>query len=123
MKKHKKRMKVASPLVTVVLFVAAVGRLLGSSIGGTRAALTYYSETYTSRIQMYDIGITLVENDKEISWRNYSSAGDGTWDEGPGDLLKEMLAEGEALALRLKYQANLKVRNTGRIKEFVRVNI
>ena len=60
MKKQKKRMKVASPIVTVVLFVAAVGLLLGSSIGGTRAALTYYSETYTSRIQMYDIGITLV---------------------------------------------------------------
>ena len=29
---------------------------------------TYYSETYTSRIQMYDIGVSLVENDKEISW-------------------------------------------------------
>lgn len=123
MKKQKKRMKVASPIVTVVLFVAAVGLLLGSSIGGTRAALTYYSETYTSRIQMYDIGITLVENDKEISWRNYSSAGDGTWDEGPGDLLKEMLAEGEALALGKKYQENLKVRNTGSINEYVRVNI
>lgn len=123
MKKQKKRMKVAPPIVTVALFGVAVALLLGSSIGGTRAALTYYSETYSSRIQMYDIGITLVENDKDISWRNYSSAGDGTWDEGPGDLLKEMLAEGEALALGKKYQENLKVRNTGTINEYVRVSI
>ena len=123
MKKQKKRMKVASPVVTVALFVAAMALLLGSSIGGTRAALTYYSETYTSRIQMYDIGVTLLENGREISWRNYSSAGDGTWEVGPGDLLKEMLAEGETLTLGKKYQEDLKVRNTGTINEYVRVSI
>lgn len=123
MKKQKKRMKVAPPIVTAVLFVAAVALLLGSSIGGTRAALTYYSETYSSRIQMYDIGVTLLENDKPISWRNYSSAGDGTWEVGPGDLLKEMLAEGEGLTLGKKYREELKVRNTGTINEYVRVSI
>ena len=123
MKKQKKRMKVVSPVMTLGLFVLAVALLLGSSIGGTRAALTYYSETYTSRIQMYDIGITLLENDKAISWRNYSSAGDGTWEVGPGDLLKEMLAEGETLTLGKKYQEELKVRNTGTINEYVRVSI
>ena len=123
MKKQKKRMKVVSPVMTLGLFVLAVALLLGSSIGGTRAALTYYSETYTSRIQMYDIGVTLLENGKEISWRNYSSAGDGTWDIQPGELLKEMLAEGEALALGKKYQEDLKVRNTGTINEYVRVSI
>ena len=123
MKRQKKRMKVVSPVVTLALFVVAVALLLGSSIGGTRAALTYYSETYTSRIQMYDIGVTLLENGKEISWRNYSSAGDGTWEVGPGDLLKEMLAEGETLALGKKYQEELKVRNTGTINEYVRVSI
>lgn len=69
MKKQKKRMKVVSPVMTLGLFVLAVALLLGSSIGGTRAALTYYSETYTSRIQMYDIGVTLLENDKAISWQ------------------------------------------------------
>ena len=123
MKKQKKQMKVVSPVVTLGLFVLAVALLLGSSIGGTRAALTYYSETYTSRIQMYDIGVTLLENGKEISWRNYSSAGDGTWEVGPGDLLKEMLAEGETLTLGKKYQEDLKVRNTGTINEYVRVSI
>ena len=69
MKKPKKRIKAVSPAVTAVLFAVAVVMLLGSSIGGTRAALTYYSETYTSRIQMYDIGVSLLENDREVSWR------------------------------------------------------
>ena len=123
MKKQRKRLKVASPIVTVALFVVAMALLLGSSVSGTRAALTYYSETYSSRIQMYDIGITLMENGRDISWRNYSSAGDGTWDEGPGELLENMLAEGEALALGKRYQEELKVRNTGSINEYVRVNI
>ena len=40
------------------LFLLSVAMLLGSTIGGARAALTYYSETYTSRIQMYYIGVT-----------------------------------------------------------------
>ena len=43
MKKQKKRIKAVSPVVTVVLFALAVVMLLGGSIGGTRAALTYYS--------------------------------------------------------------------------------
>ncbi len=122
-KKQKKRLRAASPIVTVALFVVAVAMLLGGSIGGTRAALTYYSETYTSRIQMYDIGVSLVENDKEISWRDYSSAGDGTWNEHTGVLLESMLPEGEKLTLGKKYREELKVRNTGTINQYVRVNI
>lgn len=121
--KPKKRIKAASPIVTAVLFAAAVAMLLGSSIGGTRAALTYYSETYTSRIQMYDIGVSLMENDKEVSWRDYSSAGDGTWNEHTGELLENMLPEGEELTLGKKYQEELKVRNTGTINQYVRVSI
>ena len=123
MKKQKKRIKAVSPVVTVVLFALAVVMLLGGSIGGTRAALTYYSETYTSRIQMYDIGVSLLENDREISWRDYSSAGDGTWNENTGTLLENMLPEGETLTLGKRYQENLKVRNTGTINQYVRVNI
>ncbi len=122
-KKQKKRLRAASPIVTVALFAVAVAMLLGGSIGGTRAALTYYSETYTSRIQMYDIGVSLVENDKEISWRDYSSAGDGTWNEHTGVLLESMLPEGEKLTLGKKYREELKVRNTGTINQYVRVNI
>ena len=122
-RKQKKRLKAASRIVTVALFVVAVAMLLGGSIGGTRAALTYYSETYTSRIQMYDIGVSLVENDREVSWRDYSSAGDGTWNEQTGVLLENMIPEGEKLTLGKKYTEELKVRNTGTINEYVRVSI
>lgn len=123
MKKPKKRIKAVSPAVTAVLFAVAVVMLLGSSIGGTRAALTYYSETYTSRIQMYDIGVSLLENDREVSWRDYSSAGDGTWNEHTGTLLEDMLPEGETLTLGKHYQEQLKVKNTGTINQYVRVSI
>ena len=40
MKKKKKRMKVASPMITLALFAVAVAMLIGSSVGGTKAALT-----------------------------------------------------------------------------------
>ncbi len=121
--KRKKRIRAASPLVTVVLFILAVAMLLGGSIGGTRAALTYYSETYTSRIQMYDIGVGLIENGKEVSWREYNSAGDGTWNEHTGVLLENMIPEGESLTLGKTYQENLNVRNSGTINQYVRVSI
>ena len=65
----KRPRKLLSPVVTMVLFAVAVVMLLGSSIGGTRAALTYYSETYTSRLQMYDIGVTLLEKIGRASCR------------------------------------------------------
>lgn len=122
-KKQKKRLKTVSPMMTAALFLVALGLLLGSSIGGTRAALTYYSETYSSRIQMYDIGVSLIENGNKVSWRDYSSAGDGTWDSNTGTLLENMLSEGEKLTLGKKYTEELKIRNTGSINQYVRVSI
>ena len=110
----KRPRKLLSPVVTMVLFAVAVVMLLGSSIGGTRAALTYYSETYTSRLQMYDIGVTLLENDTPVSWRNYDSSGNGTWDENKGVLLEHMLPEGEELKLGKTYKEELKVQKIGR---------
>ena len=61
---------ITSPAGALGMFALAAVLLLFSSVGGARAALTYYSETYTSRVQMYDIGVTLLENGEEISWRN-----------------------------------------------------
>lgn len=119
----KRPKKTLSPVVIGILFVVAVGMLLSSSINGTKAALTYYSDTYTSRIQMYDIGVTLLENDQPVSWRNYNSAGNGTWDEEKGVLLEQMLPEGEELKLGKRYPEELKVRNTGTVNQYVRVSI
>lgn len=115
---------ITSPKVSLAAFVLAVGLLLLSSIGGARAALTYYSENYSTRVQMFDIGVTLQENGKSVSWRNYdTNASDGSWDESAGRLLSKMLPKGEELKIGAKYTEELNVRNSGTINQYVRVNI
>ncbi len=120
---------VKSPKTTVVAFGMAVALLLFSSIGGTRAALTYFSETYASRVQMSNIGVTLQEKGqhdedfKAVSKRDYNDASNGTWSENTGALLEGMLAKGEDLKLGKKYKEELRVQNTGDINQYVRVSI
>lgn len=119
--------KFLTPGVTLGIFVLAVILLLVSSIGGTRAALTYFSDTYASRVQMYDIGVTLLENNEPVSWRDYQSAGDGTWDENTGELLlplkKDLEEKNEDFKLGVKYPEELSVLNSGTINQYVRVTI
>ena len=98
---------IKSPKATAAAFALAMVLLLFSSVGGARAALTYYSENYTSRVQMENIGVTLVENGEAISNRDYKSASDGTWDENTGTLLGGMLAEGEEVKLGKRYREEL----------------
>lgn len=93
--------------VSVIAFVLAAGLLLFSGIGGARAALTYYSETYSGRMELQNIGVSLQENGKEVS----------------GSLLTGMLAEGESVKPGMKYDEVLTVANTGSINQFVRVSI
>lgn len=114
---------IKSPKATVVSFALAMVLLLLSSIGGARAALTYYSDNYTSRVQMDNIGVTLVENGKDVSNRDYKSASDGTWDENTGALLAGMLAKGETVKLGKRYPEELRVKNSGTINQYVRVNV
>lgn len=113
----------ASPKVSLAAFVLAIGLLMFSSVGGARAALTYYSENYVSRVQMYDIGVTLVENGENISWRDYASAGNGSWNETTGELLKHMPGEEEKIKIGKKYKEELCVRNSGTIDQYVRVSV
>ncbi|MCI8638069.1 MAG: hypothetical protein HFG41_02690 [Coprococcus sp.] len=102
--------------------------LLGSAVGSTQAALTFYSENYTAEIKISQIGVTLVENGKDVSCRNYN--GD-KWQEETnrdgdsvyGELLADMVPEGSKLALNKTYNEDLKVRNSGSIDEYVRVRI
>lgn len=112
-----------STAFTVLLFALAACLLLGGTVGSTRAALTYYSETYTSRVQMHDIGVSLLENGSRISWRDYGSRADGTWSENTGVLLGNMLGESEKLQLGHGYTEELAVRNSGTIDQYVRVII
>ena len=110
-----------------LLGLAAV-MLLGSTIGSTRAALTYYSENYTAEITVSQIGVSLLENGERVSSRNYdkndwkvsSNAGNAS---DSGVLLQNMLEKGEKLALNKKYREELRVENSGEIDEYVRVRI
>ena len=114
---------IASPKVSLAALVLAVALLLFSSVGGARAALTYYSETYASRVQMYNIGVTLMENGNKISWRDYNSSADGTWNEATGTLLANLVPEGEQFKIGKKYQEELSVFNSGTINQYVRVSL
>jgi hypothetical protein len=105
------------------LFALAVVLLLGSSVGGARAALTYYSETYSSRLQMYDIGVTLNENGNAVSWRDYNADSNGTWSQTSGVLLADMLGQGENVVLGKAYPEAISVTNSGTIDEYVRVSL
>lgn len=108
---------------TLVLLAAAVILLAFSALGSTRAALTYFSENYTAQMAVYDIGVTLTENGKDISNRDYRK-GDGLWDENNGVLLESMLDETNGkLIVGRNYKENLAVKNSGTIDEYVRVRI
>lgn len=120
-----KRIKrfIKSPTATILAFFLAVGLLLFSTIGGARAALTYFSETYASRVQMSNIGVSLLENGEVISKRDYNSRSDGTWNESTGTLLTNMLDRGEEFKVGKKYKEELSVNNSGTIDQYVRVSI
>ena len=114
--------------LTYSLLALSVVLLLCSTIGSTRAALTYYSENYTAEITVSQIGVSLVENGKVVSsrdyeknaWKTANNAGKGA---DNGALFQEMLKNGEKLALNKSYDEKLSVRNSGTIDEYVRVRI
>ena len=121
MEKFKKFIR--SPYVTVCAFVLAAGLLIFSSVGGARAALTYYSENYTSQMELFDIGVTLMENGEDISWRNYGEEANGEWAEHTGELVQHMLDGEEKLTLGKPYTEELTIRNSGKINHYARVRI
>lgn len=103
----------------VVLLAVAAVLLLASTVGSTQAALTYYSENYSAEVTVSNIGITLLENDVEISRRNYLE--DDKWDETSGTLFQNLPAQGEELVLGKAYDEKLTVKNSGAIDSYVRV--
>ena len=106
------------PVRPVLLFALSGALLLLSTVGSTRAALTYYSENYEVKISVHSIGVSLVENGDVVSHRNYV---DDTWQEETGELLTGMLEEGEKLTLGKTYGEELSVENRGTIDSYVRV--
>lgn len=119
--------------VTYIMVAAACVLLLCSTIGSTRAALTYYSENYVAEITVSQIGVSLMENGSVVSSRDYdgdewkiTTNNSGSQDSSAaasGALLTNMLGDGERLALNKKYDERLTVKNSGSIDEYVRVRI
>lgn len=116
----RKRKKMGLVSGTAVLFASAIGLLSFSAIGSTRAALTYYSETYTAQIDVQSIGVSLVENGEIVSYRDYTHA-DNVWNQASGQLLA--LPEGEQWQVGRTYPESLRVRNSSSIDEYVRVKL
>lgn len=118
-----KNRKRALPIGTLLMFIASAALLLTSTIGSAQAALTYFSEVYNSQVELYNIGVTLMENGQPVAFRDYGNEADGNWEESGTVLLAHMLEEGERLQLGRAYPEALTVKNSGSIEEFVRVNI
>lgn len=127
----KKRTKASrSRGITYGLLALAAILLLGSAVGSTRAAITYYSENYTAEIRVSQIGVTLMENGIAVSSRDYNN---DQWEvktnkggaSTAGALLENMLAgeEDGKLKLNKEYEEVLTVVNSGSIDEYVRVRI
>lgn len=104
---------ITSKYFTVAAFAAAAGLLIFSSVGGAQAAATYYSENYTSRVQMYDIGVSILENGTVVSHRDYIPNSEYVWDQSRGALLSNMIADGEELVFDKEYPEVLTIKNSG----------
>lgn len=136
----------ASPAVTVGALALAVILLAFSAIGGTRAALTYYSENYVSTVQMHELGVSLVENGKVVASGNAATSANARADAGveiapllaKGNLILKGAEEPEADTEPFKpgavYREELAVRNAtdseasaangaSNITQYVRVTI
>ena len=116
----------SSTPVNVALFIIAAILLLGSIVGGTQAALSYYSDTYVARLEASNIGVTLNENGKAVAHRNYDY--DGRWDEVTLDTnpAEAKLLQGDAFkdfTIGKEYDEQLSVTNSGSIAEYVRVTV
>ena len=119
---------------TLVLFVLAAGLLAFSTIGSAWAALKYFSEIYKGHVEMYGIGVSLMEkdaNDEEaeiVAYRDYVHKSQDEWTETPGDehigvLLEGMLGEGEELVPGKVYPEEISCKNTGTIDQYVRITL
>ena len=117
-----KKKKKSFPKKSALLLTASALLLIGSTVGSTRAALTYYSENYSAQMNMQSIGVSLLENDKVVSSRDYVSNNEwkGTSD---GTLLTNLLGKDETFTPGKKYNEAISVKNSGTIDTFVRVII
>lgn len=112
-----KKKKFPFKITTVALLSASAVLLIGSTVGSTRAALTYYSENYSAQVTVSNIGVSLLENGETVSRRDYDT--NGEWNETSGELLADL--KDQAVAPGKSYPEVLTVQNSGSIDSYVRV--
>ncbi|MBM6668067.1 hypothetical protein H6A64_09505 [Lacrimispora saccharolytica] len=112
-----KKKKFPFRATTAVLLSASAVLLIGSTVGSTRAALTYYSENYGAEVTVSNIGVSLLENGETVSRRDYDS--NGEWNETIGTLLADL--QEETIVPGKEYDEALAVSNSGSIDSYVRV--
>lgn len=112
-----KKKKFPFKITTVALLSASAVLLIGSTVGSTRAALTYYSENYSAQVTVSNIGVSLLENGETVSRRDYNT--NGEWNETSGTLLADL--KDEAVRPGKSYPEVLTVQNSGSIDSYVRV--
>lgn len=105
---------------TTLILSASALLLVGSTVGSTRAALTYYSDNYSAQVNMDNIGVTLLENGEGVSYNNYETTGE-EGNGAKGTLLGNLLGKDEKIVPGKKYAEKLSVQNSGNIDTFVRV--
>ena len=115
----------SAPLVSGILFAAAAVLIILSSVNGARAAVSIFSDDYSSEIVLYDIGVTLTENGSDISWRNYNRRDNdentGEWETSTGELLTGL--SGTQVQLGTTYPEVIAARNSGTIDQYVRITV
>lgn len=114
-----KKKKKSFPKKSALLLTASALLLIGSTVGSTRAALTYYSENYSAQIEMQNIGVSLLENGDVVSSQDFTSK--NQQEVKDGELLTGLLGEKEKFAPGKKYKEELSVQNSGNIDTFIRV--
>ena len=110
----------SKPAVTAVLFALALLLLGSSTVAGARAALNIQSEYYNSEVELYDIGVALIEKQADDSFKVV--AGKNALMGKTSQIGAAIKADGKLLPGKT-YSEVLAVRNTAEINEYVRVSV
>ncbi|WP_301187894.1 hypothetical protein [uncultured Dubosiella sp.] len=106
---------ISRPVVIGLLFLMAVGLLMGTGIEGTRAVLNEQSSPFHATMSVDSIDVALLENGKAVAKNGYNGgSASGTLS------LPEI--EGK-LKLGYTYPEQIAASNTGEIPQFVRITI
>lgn len=107
---------ISRPVVIGLLFLMAVGLLMGTGIEGTRAVLNEQSSPFHATMSVDSINVALTENGIPVVDNGYRD------DDGSSGKLSLPEIEGK-LKLGYMYPEQIAASNTGEIPQFVRITI